>query len=107
MNISGYQDNNFHDGSTQILGDLVIDGKLTLGGATGQSEYLDSGDYSGTVLGVPSQWISMGLKPTTEYRYQKNGNIVQVYLYLRGEIKTNSQFPQISVNVPSTDLFLL
>ena len=105
MNISGYQDNNFHDGSTQILGDLVIDGKLTLGGATGQSEYLDSGDYTGTVLGVPSQWISMGLKPTTEYRYQKNGNIVQVYLYLRGEIKTNTQFPQISVNVPSTDLF--
>ena len=105
MNISGYQDNNFHDGSTQILGDLVIDGKLTLGEATGQSEYLDSGDYSGTVLGVPSHWISMGLKPATEYRYQKNGNIIQVYLYLRGEIKTNTQFPQISVNVPSTDLF--
>ena len=105
MNISGYQDNNFHDGSTQILGDLVIDGKLTLGGTTGQSEYLDSGDYTGTILGVPSHWISMGLKPTTEYRYQKNGNIIQVYLYLRGEIKTNTQFPQISVNVPSTDLF--
>jgi len=105
MNISGYQDNNFHDGSTQILGDLVIDGKLTLGGATGQSEYLDSGDYSGTVLGVPSHWISMGLKANTQYRYQKNGNIVQVYLYLRGEIKSNIQFPQISVNVPSNDLF--
>lgn len=105
MNISGYQDNNFHDGNTQILGDLVIDGKLTLGGATGQSEYLDSGDYSGTVLGVPSHWISMGLKANTQYRYQKNGNIVQVYLYLRGEIKSNIQFPQISVNVPSNDLF--
>lgn len=105
MNISGYQDNNFHDGSTQILGDLVIDGKLTLGGATGQSEYLDSGDYSGTILGVPTHWLSMGLKTGTQYRYEKNGNIVQVYLYLRGEIKANTQFPQISVNVPSTDLF--
>jgi hypothetical protein len=38
MNISGYEDNNFHDGNTQILGDLIIDGKLTLGGATGQSQ---------------------------------------------------------------------
>ena len=105
MNISGYEDSNFHDGSTLILGDLVIDGKLTLGGATGQSEYLDSGDYSGVILGVPTHWISMGLKSGTEYRYQKNGNIVQVYLYLRGEIKTNTQFPQISVSVPSIDLF--
>ena len=105
MNISGYEDNNFHDGSTQILGDLVIDGKLTLGGATGQSEYLDSGDYSGIILGVPTHWVSMGLKTGSQYRYEKNGNILQVHLYLRGEIKANTQFPQISVNVPSTDLF--
>ena len=105
MNISGYQDNNFHDGSTQILGDLIVDGKLTLGGATGQSEYLDSGDYTGTILGVPSHWVSMGLKTGTQYRYEKNGNIVQVHLYLRGVIKANTQYPQISINVPSTDLF--
>jgi hypothetical protein len=105
MNISGYQDNNFHDGSTQILGDLIVDGKLTLGGATGQSEYLDSGDYTGTIIGVPSHWVSMGLKTGTQYRYEKNGNIIQVHLYLRGVIKANTQYPQISINVPSTDLF--
>ena len=105
MNISGYQDSNYHDGNTQILGDLVIDGKLTIGGATGQSEYLDSGDYKGTILGVPSHWLSMGLSPGTQYRYEKNGNIIHVHLFLRGEIKANIQYPQISVNVPSTDLF--
>lgn len=105
MNISGYQDNNFHDGNTQVLGDLIVDGKLTIGGATGQSEYLDSGDYKGTILGVPSHWVSMGLSPGTQYRYEKNGNIINVHLQLRGVIKANIQYPQISITVPSTDLF--
>jgi hypothetical protein len=73
--------------------------------AEGQSEYLDSGDYSPVILGVATQWNSLTLKSGTQARYAKNGNIVEVYMELTGELKANQAFAQISITVPSVDLF--
>jgi hypothetical protein len=86
MNISGYQDNNFHDGSTQILGDLIVDGKLTLGGATGQSEYLDSGDYTGTILGVPITLGVDGIKNRYTIQIRKKWkHYTGTFIFTRGD----------------------
>jgi hypothetical protein len=102
---SGYNITNTHNGNTFIDGSLTIDGQIFVRDAEGQSEYLDSGDYNPTVLGVTSQWESLILKSGTQARYAKNGNIVEVYMELTGSLKENKSFAQISVSVPSVDLF--
>lgn len=105
MNISGYQENNFHDGSTQILGDLVIDGKLTLGGATGQSEYLDSGDYKSVISNI-SGITNVSFDSQTRTYYEKQGNLVKLYTTLKITFTTvlASSF-QFRITVPALDIF--
>lgn len=105
MNISGFQDNNFHDGSTQILGDLIIDGKLILGGATGQSEYLDSGDYKAVISNI-SGISNVSFDSTTRTYYEKQGNLVKLYASLKITFTATltSSFT-FNMTVPALDLF--
>ena len=105
MNIGGFSGDNTHNGDTQIFGSLTVDGQVIVRDAEGQSEYLASGNYNPIVLGVPSHWNSLILKSGTQARYAKNGNIVEVYMELTGSLKANQAFAQISVSVPSVDLF--
>jgi len=105
MNIGGFSGENTHGGDTQIFGSLTVDGQVIVRDAEGQSEYLDSGDYTPIVLGVVTQWDSLILKSGTQARYAKNGNIVEVYMELTGSLKANQPFAQISISVPSVDLF--
>lgn len=102
---SGYTIDNTHDGNTFIEGSLTIDGQIIVRDAEGQSEYLDSGDYTPIVLGVATHWNSLILKSGTQARFAKNGNIVEVYMELTGSLKANQSFAQISISVPSVDLF--
>ena len=105
MNIGGFSGENTHGGDTQIFGSLTVDGQVIVRDAEGQSEYLDSGDYNPIVLGVATHWNSLILKTGTQARFAKNGNIVEVYMELTGNIKANQSFAQISISVPSVDLF--
>jgi len=105
MNIGGFSGENTHGGDTQIFGSLTVDGQVIVRDAEGQSEYLDSGDYTPIILGVVTQWDSLILKSGTQARYAKNGNIVEVYMELTGSLKANQPFAQISISVPSVDLF--
>jgi hypothetical protein len=105
MNIGGFSGENTHGGDTQIFGSLTVDGQVIVRDAEGQSEYLDSGDYNPIVLGVATHWNSLILKTGTQARFAKNGNIVEVYMELTGNIKANQSFAQISISVPSVELF--
>jgi hypothetical protein len=107
MNTGGFDLENFHNGDTTIDGNLTISGNITIGASSGQSEYLDSGDYTDFIIIRGSQWTSLGLQPSTNYRYAKNGNIVQIYLALTGLLNagTSSTFPQFEVSIPGIDLF--
>ena len=105
MNSSGYPIENYHSTDTFVEGSLTVDGQIFVRDAEGQSEYLDSGDYNPIVLGVATHWNSLSLKSGTQARYAKNGNIVEVYMELTGELKASQAFAQISITVPSVDLF--
>lgn len=111
MNISGYSDNNTHDGSVTISGNLQVAGSVVIGGASSQSEYLDSGDYLNSIVTpIGVAWNSLAIAPglitgLRPVRYAKNGNIVQFYITLRGNIKASQSTAVLSVTVPGFDLF--
>lgn len=104
MNSGGYSIANYHDGNTVIEGTLSVSGNVIIGAPEGQSEYLDSGNYAPTIIGG-SAWNSIGLYPNSQARYVKNGNMIQVYMQLRGNIKASQNIPQLSIGVPSVALF--
>lgn len=105
MNSGGYSIENYHDGNTTIAGSLTVSGNVIIGAPEGQSEYLDSGNYDTPTIIGGSAWNSIGIYPGSQVRYAKNGNIIQVYMQLRGNLKASQSVPQLSIRVPSTDLF--
>ena len=106
MDSSGRAIANVHNGDTFINGSLTVQEQILVGDAEGKSEYLDSGNYTNFIinaLGV--SWNSLTIKSGTQYRYAKNGNIVQCYIALTGNVKANAPFVQLSITVPALDLF--
>ncbi len=105
MNTGGFSENNFHDGDTTIAGSLTVSGSVFVGTANSQSEYLDSGDYKTIITPGGVAWNSLTLTPGTSARYAKNGNIIQFYATLRGNIKANQPTAVFTLTIPAFDLF--
>jgi hypothetical protein len=105
MNTGGFSEQNFHDGDTTIAGNLTISGEIFVGTGGGESGYLDSGDYKTVITAGGVAWNSLTLTPGTSARYAKNGNIIQFYATLRGNIKANQPSAVFTLKVPGPDLF--
>lgn len=106
MDSSGRSIANVHNGDTFINGTLTVQEQIFVGDAEGKSEYLDSGDYTNFIINpLGGRWNSLAIKSGTQYRYAKNGNIVQCYIQLTGNIKANQPFIQLDTTVPALDLF--
>ena len=80
MNSSGYNLDNLHNGDTFIEnGSLFVDGQIIAEGATGQTEYLDSGTYSpvfSNLLNINS--VAVKSANNQETIFTKNGNVVSL-----------------------------
>jgi hypothetical protein len=105
MNTGGFSEQNFHDGDTTIAGNLTVSGQIFANTGNNSSEYLDSGDYKTTITPGGIAWNTLTLTPGTSARYAKNGNIVQFYVTLRGNIKANQPSAVFTLTVPAFDLF--
>ena len=106
MDSSGRSIANVHNGDTFINGSLTVQEQILVGDAEGKSEYLDSGNYTNFIISpLGGRWNSLAIKSGTQYRYAKNGNIVQCYIQLTGNIKVNQPFIQLDTTVPALDLF--
>jgi len=105
MNISGYSDDNTHDGDTTIIGDLRVDGKVFVNSSTSQSEYLDSGNYTSTISNIVGI-SNVSFDSSTRTYYEKQGNIVKLYTSLK--ITFTASLPSsftFDMTVPALDLF--
>ena len=106
MDSSGRAIANVHNGDTFVNGTLTVQDQIFVGDAEGKSEYLDSGNYTNFIISpLGGRWNSLAIKSGTQYRYAKNGNIVQCYIQLTGNIKVNQPFIQLDTTVPALDLF--
>ena len=105
MNISGTSIDNTHNGDTRILGNLEVDGNILVDNALGQSEYLDSGNYTSVISNI-SGITNVNFDSTTRTYYEKQGNIVKLYSSLR--ITFTASLPSVftfDMTVPALDIF--
>jgi len=99
MNSSGYNLDNLHNGDTFIEnGSLFVDGQIIAEGATGQTEYLDSGTYSpvfSNLLNINS--VDVKTANNQETIFTKNGNVVS--------LSTNLDINYPAINNPQLTIF--
>lgn len=99
MNSSGYNLDNLHNGDTFIEnGSLFVDGQIIAEGATGQTEYLDSGTYApvfSNLLNINSVGVKSGINQETIFT--KNGNVVT--------LSTNLDINYPAINNPGITIF--
>ena len=98
MNSSGYNLDNLHNGDTFIEGSIFVDGQIIAEGATGQTEYLDSGTYApvfSNLLNINSVAVKSGVNQQTIFT--KNGNIIT--------LSTNLDINYPAINNPGLTIF--
>jgi hypothetical protein len=97
MNSSGYNLDNLHNGDTFVEGSLYVDGQIIAEGATGQTEYLDSGTYVpvfSNFININSVAVQSGNNLQTIFT--KNGNIIT--------LDTNLDVNYPALNNPGTTI---
>ena len=105
MDISGNSTNNTHNGNTRILGDLEVDGNITVDNALGQSEYLDSGEYTSVISNI-NGITNVSFDSVTRTYYEKQGNLVKLYVSLKITFTSSlSSGFDFHMTVPALDIF--
>jgi hypothetical protein len=107
MNSSGYSIDNFHNGDTIVNGTLTVQDQIFVGDAEGQSEYLDSGNYTPTITSLTAGWSFDQKSATTRPAwYVKNGNIVSIGINMFASwVAPTTTVASFRITVPSEDIF--